>query len=267
MNQEKPAGHAQPRSVQLPAMPPPPGMPVQWMQRPQPMPGVPPGLEYLTQVDKLLAQQKVDMLEVFTGWEQNNRYVIRNSAAQQVYFAFENTDTCMRVCCGPKRGFTIHIVDNLNQEVMRLSREFKCCAGCSWCAGCCEGCTFEVSVQTATGEVLGYVRQKRTFYKPYFDILDAERKTVLQIQGPCCLFNGPLCPCDSEFQVVSNDGNNTVGKIAKQYGGFVQEMFTTADNFAVDFPMDLNVRVKATLLSALFLIDFMFFEQKNNNHY
>ena len=36
---------------------------VQWMQRPQAIPGCPPGLEYLTMIDKLLAQQKKDLLE------------------------------------------------------------------------------------------------------------------------------------------------------------------------------------------------------------
>ena len=30
------------------------------------------------------------------------------------------------------------------------------------------------------------------------------------------------------------------------------------------FPMDLDVRMKATLIGAMFLIDFMFFEKKGN---
>ena len=37
-------------------------------------------------------------------------------------------------------------------------------------------------------------------------------------------------------------------------------MFTDSDNFGVSFPMDLDVRVKACCLAAVFLIDFMFFE-------
>ena len=49
-------------------------------------------------------------------------------------------------------------------------------------------------------------------------------------------------------------GENQIGKVSKQYGGFLQEMFTTADNFAVNFPMDLDVKLKATLMAALFLI-------------
>ena len=37
-------------------------------------------------------------------------------------------------------------------------------------------------------------------------------------------------------------------------------MFTDAQNFGVTFPIDLDVKMKATLLGATFLIDFMYFE-------
>ena len=33
------------------------------MAKPPPIPGCPPGLEYLTLIDKILVQQKVDLLE------------------------------------------------------------------------------------------------------------------------------------------------------------------------------------------------------------
>lgn len=59
------------------------------MQRPNPIPGVPVGLEYLLQVDQLLVQQKPSLLEAFVGWDTNNKYVIMNSANQQVYYAAE----------------------------------------------------------------------------------------------------------------------------------------------------------------------------------
>ena len=45
-----------------------------------------------------------------------------------------------------------------------------------------------------------------------------------------------------------------VGKISKQWTGFVREAFTDADNFGATFPMDLDVKMKAVLLGAVFLI-------------
>lgn len=44
----------------------------------------------------------------------------------------------------------------------------------------------------------------------------------------------------------------------------LKETFTDTDNFGIQFPLDLDVNVKATLLGAVFLIDFMFFEQQGN---
>ena len=41
-------------------------------------------------------------------------------------------------------------------------------------------------------------------------------------------------------------------------------MFTDAQNFGLTFPIDLDVKMKATLLGATFLIDFMYFERGSN---
>lgn len=52
-------------------------------------PNVPPGLEYLTMIDQLLIKQKVELLEAFVGFETNNKYSIKNSMGQHVYYAVE----------------------------------------------------------------------------------------------------------------------------------------------------------------------------------
>ncbi len=93
-------------------------------------------------------------------------------------------------------------VDGFLKEVLRISREFKCCAGCCWCAGCCDGCSHEVKIEAANGEVLGYVKQTGSCWKAHFDILDENHNEVLKIVGPTCICNGPCCPCINEFQVI-----------------------------------------------------------------
>lgn len=55
-----------------------------------------------------------------------------------------------------------------------------------------------------------------------------------------------------------------MGKISKKWSGLAREYFTDADNFGISFPMDLDVKMKAVMLGACFLIDFMFFEKSNN---
>jgi len=44
----------------------------------------------------------------------------------------------------------------------------------------------------------------------------------------------------------------------------LKEAFTDADIFGINFPVDLDVRMKAVLLGACMLIDFNFFEKTGN---
>ncbi|KAF8373993.1 hypothetical protein PRIPAC_80422 [Pristionchus pacificus] len=104
-----------------------------WMPKPPSISDVPEGLEYLGLVDQILIKQKREMMEIVFGWERNNRYFIMNGVGQQIYYAYETSDACSRQCCKQQRAFIIHIVDNFNREVMRISREFNCCAGCFPC--------------------------------------------------------------------------------------------------------------------------------------
>eukprot|EP00058_Branchiostoma_floridae_P006284 XP_002591772.1 hypothetical protein BRAFLDRAFT_123522 [Branchiostoma floridae] len=231
-----------------------PGVVQQWMPTPAAIPGCPPGLEYLTQIDQLLVHQQVELFEAFTGVEMNNKYKIKNSLGQQVYFAYEETDFCMRIMCGNQREFTIHVTDNNQQEVMRIHRDFKCCAGCCWCAGCCDCCAFEVTVEAPVGQQIGIVRQLGSKWKPHFSVMNGQRDEIFKIWGPCCVWAGPCCTCDVDFNIFGTDGVTNVGAVTRQYAGFVQECFTKASNFSMTFPQDLDVKVKATLFGAAMLI-------------
>lgn len=70
---------------------------------------------------------------------------------------------------------------------------------------------------------------------------------------------------------MTKDGDSEIGKISKQYAGFIREAFTTADRFGIFcklnyfcyqleyiyfflVPADLSVKTKGTLIGALFLI-------------
>ncbi|CAF0737907.1 unnamed protein product [Brachionus calyciflorus] len=244
----------------------PPGAPVVWMQKPKKIPGCPTGLEYLTQVDALIIHQKVSFLEAVVGWDTNNKYFINNNTGNQVFFAAEESETCMRICCGYQRGFTFHIVDNLYQEVIRVKREFKCAAGCCcWCPGSCEGCAQEVTVEAPIGTIVGYVKQIGSMWRTKYDVLNDKREPILRIHGPCCVCDGPLCPCNNEFQILTCDCLAQIGSIKKDYAGFVREMLTVSDSFSIKFPMDLSVKAKSLLLGAFFLIDFMHFDKSGDD--
>ncbi|XP_035315021.1 phospholipid scramblase 1 isoform X1 [Cricetulus griseus] len=216
-----------------------------WMPTP-PLPlNCPPGLEYLTQfIQKFL-----------TGFETNNKYEIKNSLGQRVYFAVEDTDCCTRNCCGASRPFTLRILDNLGQEVMTLERPLRCSSCCFPC------CLQEIEIQAPPGVPVGYVTQTWHPCLPKFTLQNEKKQDVLKVVGPCVACS---CCSDVDFELKSLNEETVVGKISKQWSGLVKEAFTDADNFGIQFPLDLDVKMKAVMLGACFLIDFMFFERTGN---
>ena len=232
---------------------------VEWMPLPEYSGGCPPGLEYLTQVDQLLVHQKIELLEVLTGWEQANKYAVKNTLGQQVYFASEVSTCAQRQCCGPHREFKMSIVDNNGTEVMALQRPLRCDACC-----CSEDWRPFMEVQAPPGTTIGYVKADGCgCLHPTFLVMSTDFSPIFRIHTPIC--GRGCCQCEPKYPVKTMD-DIEVGLIQKQWSGLTKELFTDADNFGISFPLDLDVKVKATLLGALFLIDYMFFEQQNNNN-
>ena len=267
------AGFAQPAPVSTQpvpgfglAQPAPAPAAAQWMPMPTTIyPDCPPGLEYLTQLDQILVHQVVELLEVLTGFETNNRFKIKNTLGQQCYYAHEDTETCMRIFCGNQRGFIFRITDNTNREVFTVSREFKLCAGCCWCANS-DCCAWEIEVEAGPGNVIGRIRQAQSFWYANLDIMDGSGQVVLQIkQRQCCICPGPCCTCDFAFEIYDMKGM-VIGAITKKYSGCMKECFTNATNFTITFPVNLDVKMKATLLGACLLLDMMFFEYNENDN-
>ncbi|XP_067880083.1 phospholipid scramblase 2-like [Heterodontus francisci] len=211
-----------------------------------------PGLEYLAQIDQVLIHQKVEVVEALFRFETKNKYVIKNSMGQKIYSAKEKSDCCTRNCCGSLRYFHMKLLDNADREVIHLVRPFRCVS--CWFPCCLQ----ELEVQSPPGTTIGYVKQTWHPFLPKFSVQNVERETVLRIVGPCFTCN---CCGDIAFEVKPPDESRGIGRISKQWSGLLKEALTDADNFGVQFPMGLNVKLKAVLIGACFLIDFMFFER------
>ncbi|XP_037722531.1 phospholipid scramblase 2-like [Drosophila subpulchrella] len=215
------------------------------------IPHCPRGLEYLANVDQLLVKQKVEVFEALTGFETNNRYSIQNALGQKVFYAVEDTNCCTRNCC-PERPFHMKIFDTyLKNEVIHMHRPL----GCS--SICCPCCLHSIEISAPPGMVIGKIQEEWSICRPCFRILNPSGDLVLRIEGPACFCS--MCR-NVNFNVISLDGEK-VGRISKQWSGLGREWFTDADMFGLTFPMDLDINLKAVLLGATFLIDFMFFEK------
>ncbi|CAC5416050.1 unnamed protein product [Mytilus coruscus] len=84
-----------------------------WVEEKLNIPGVVPGLQYLTSLDQVFVKQHIDMMEAM--WEKANRYKILNNQSEQVYFVSEESDKWNRQFQGPDRGFNLRVFDNTSQ--------------------------------------------------------------------------------------------------------------------------------------------------------
>ncbi|MFT7808200.1 phospholipid scramblase 1-like isoform X2 [Arapaima gigas] len=215
-------------------------------------PETPRGLQYLSQIDQLIVNGHMDPLEVLVGFESDKVYQMRNSLGEPVFYALEDTECCTRNTFGSLRPFCIKVIDIYRCEVIRLTRPLNCGYCCFPC------CLQELEVQVPPGNPAGYVVQEWHPYLPRFVIQNERKEPLLKISGP---FWTCGCFSDVPYEVTSLDENTVVGRISKEWSGITQECCTDADNFRIQFPMDLDVKVKAALIGACFLIDFMYSEK------
>ncbi|MEE6500942.1 hypothetical protein FKM82_003998, partial [Ascaphus truei] len=196
----------------------------------------PPGLEHLSKIQQIVIHQQVELLGVFFGTEKSNKYEIKDNLGQRLYFAMEENIYLNRNVCGPMRPFTIRISNNKGQEVITVIRPLRCIS-------CCFPCYLqELEVQAPPGTTVGFIVQKWDPLLPKFTIQNERKEDVLEIVGPYL-----TCSCfgDVDFEVKTLNEKSTIGKISKYWSGFVNDVFTNADNFGIEFPVDLDVKMKA----------------------
>ncbi|KAG8242724.1 hypothetical protein J6590_059968 [Homalodisca vitripennis] len=211
----------------------------------------PPGLEHLKVLRELSVKQGVEFVEILVGYETANRYAIKNTTGQNLYFAYEKSNCLSRNALGHLRPFTIKVLDTTKVEVMRIKRRLAC-ESC-WCP-----CYLQkVEVFAPPKKLIGSVHQTCSVLCSSFVVKNKKNVNVFRIKGPCCTYR--ICK-NVNYKVVSEVGQKEIGSISKRWSGVLKESLTDADNFKVSFPLDLNVKMKATLLGAVFLIDYMYYE-------
>nr|DBA26048.1 TPA: hypothetical protein GDO54_010351 [Pyxicephalus adspersus] len=216
---------------------------------------VPPGLEHLIKVQQIIVHQQTELLGVFLGTEKSNKYEIKDIFGQRIYFAREENIYLNKNLCGPVRPFKMHISNNAGREVITVIRPLRCIT-------CCFPCYLqELEVQAPPGTTVGFIVQKWDPLLPKFTIQNESKEDVLMIIGPYLTFS---CLGDVDFEVKTLNEKSVIGKISKYWSGFVNDVFTNADNFGIEFPVDLDVKLKAALIGTCFLIDLMYFEQSSD---
>lgn len=184
--------------------------------------------------------------EILTGVEQANEYTLSDTNGRPVAFVSEIDTSFLRLLArlflGARRPVDV-IVANLRKDVvLQFSRKF----------------TFffsEIRVVTGRGEALGMIQRRFSVLYRHYDLIDPRGRVFASVRSPIWRL--------WTFPILDAAGRER-GVITKKWSNLLQEYFTDADNFVIDFGGDgWSAAERALILAAAILIDFDFFE---NNH-
>jgi len=199
-------------------------------------------VERLSSISGLVVSQQKEWGEILTGFETKNRYAISDVSGSRLYLAAEEAgSTLLRWFLKALRPFTIAVLTENGQVILRVIRPFRFYF-------------HRADVVDSQGQTIGVIERRFSVLRRIYSVLDSSGEEVFRLFGPI------LHPWT--FQ-IKNDGIE-YGKITKKWSGLLKEGFTDADNFGVMFPAEWDVKLKALFLGAVFLIDFVHFENKGN---
>lgn len=215
-------------------------------------------LEGLIDTEKIRFKQEVQIIQIVCGCDMPISFDLINER-DQILFRAEEQDHCLMRNCVPQGFRTESLVSKTNGLfAFKLKREarcvFNCCMPC-----CCYKLPFSserLSVTGYQGTLLGTVEHDWSIGASRLSVKDASGKVVIKIVGPGCNFS---CCSDLKFQLLDLNGTE-IGSITKHDMGTLCEVFADFDNFTLNFPRNLDVPIKATLIGAVSLINFLFFQ-------
>jgi len=200
-------------------------------------------MERLSSISGLVVNQQKEWGEILTGFETKNRYTISDVSGNKLYLAVEEAGSMLlRWFLKALRPFTIAVLTEDGQVALRVMRPFRFYF-------------HRAEVVDSRGQSLGVIERRFSILRRIYSVLNSSGEEVFQMFGPI------LHPWT--FQI--RDGEVEYGKITKKWSGLLKEGITDADNFGVMFPAEWDVKLKALFLGAVFLIDFVHFENKGKN--
>lgn len=272
----------------------PPQVPVQ--QIPQPIqvgqPLVMFGVQYVFVQDpmielansiKAVIHQQVEIFEMISGCETANRYhvFVQNAQgmSQYLFKCKEESGWCMRNCCPSSgREFNmklkhINMANQLNTNdfsntYANLFKPYKCTCFCL------ARPELLLSLHGNQQQYIGKVKEEFTCCDPLFTIKDGNGTPVFIITCDCCQcgfccrnnFCGKLSEVKFSIFDVKNQSGAPVGSIVKRVAQNAGQLFSDADSYDVNFPVNSSPQEKFSLICCALMIDYQYFEQTGSSN-
>jgi len=193
--------------------------------------------------NKLIVKQKVEAIEIFTGFETNNRYQVENEIGNVLYYAYEEAGFFAKQFLGSRRPNKLVIMDANKVPQLTLERKFY------WFNA-------KYTVRDSNGNIIAHIKQKKWFVNHRkFEIYDDSNQLLFTCSAKL--------PHIWTFNILIHD--NQVAQILKKWSGIGREAFTDADFFNIDFGTVSDNIKRQIILALAFAIDLRVFEQKKKS--
>ena len=235
-----------------------------------------PHIDKIMSLPGIFVKQKIELLEVLTGCETENKYMvyekkpgeIKKASKKKLYKCKEKSGCYSRQCLSNDcRAFNLKVSnlgfsDEYDKECLRVEKECTC-------TFLCFNRPFSKVYYTEDGgqTYLGKIRDPFDCCNFTFKVYDSEDRLFSKIYTHCCQCGiwcmGCCCePCETvPFEVFDKDGN-VMATLTKKNRNCTKSMLTDADNFGFDFPKDFTWEQRSLFLVTIVFIDFMMFEEK-----
>jgi len=228
--------------------------------------------------DRLQVRQMRQWLEAFTGFEKNNKYMIRGKDGEDVFFVKENS-TCMeRLCSGCGGGLCkqwrmdIYLMgpDGIKGGLESMTPFMHLERPCHPTFMCFN--RPEVVVTDAqTGAKIGTVREPWTCCNMKFDVLNANDEPKLSVEacpcqpGLCCPLPCEGLPCQIiDFPITDFESKGQVALLEKKWRwGDCIQCAKEWDDYWIDFKDAKNPDFKVLLLATALFVQMRFFDKRN----
>ncbi len=205
---------------------------------------------FLGQAGRIELRQRRKAGELL-GIEQKNDYEI-DAGVAGIGHALEEgggvLGVALRQVLGARRPLSISLQDPQGQPQARAERKFT-----FWMP--------QTTVhESATGRPMGAVRKKFALLSRQYDLVDGKGQLFAQVKAGFFRV--------WKFPLVQPGTTTEVGAITKQHAGLLQEAFTDADNFSIEFadPDRFDVDQRAVLVACALGIDMDYFEKSSRSN-
>jgi uncharacterized protein YxjI len=203
----------------------------------------------LPRSSSLFIVQKKEILEILSGFESSNTYMLMNSEKEPLAYILEERNgiksALSRLFLGSNRGFKMIVTDTKGKPWISFER-----AATFWMS--------TIVIKDQQGNSIGWVKRQFSILKRIYHLHtsnNAQLGTVESNWNQLYTFNWTLSSIQDS------------GTITKKWNGVLKELFSDADIFKIIFPSSLNADQYQAILPFIIAtgisIDMDFFE---NNH-